>query len=185
MDWIISDEYKLTVGHVLGHLAAASMILGGLCECAKLQFPSISSTTPTQHYRYSALRAAISSNRKDTECGRLQSARLPCAAHRQHPEDILLVSFTQSLRWPSGAICNNCFQFHVQQQCERERSWLIIAKSWLCSFSHSAVRCWATNAIPHSQLRMNEWIFSDAVACVSHLKCVSLFMFMLSSQAAA
>lgn len=30
MDWIISDEYQLTVGHVLGHLAAFSMILGGI-----------------------------------------------------------------------------------------------------------------------------------------------------------
>lgn len=29
MDWIISDEYKLTVGNVLGHLAAAAMICGG------------------------------------------------------------------------------------------------------------------------------------------------------------
>lgn len=30
MDWIISDEYKLTVGHVLGHLAASAMIGGGI-----------------------------------------------------------------------------------------------------------------------------------------------------------
>lgn len=30
MDWIISDEYKLTVGNVLGHLAATSMIVGGV-----------------------------------------------------------------------------------------------------------------------------------------------------------
>ncbi|CAG9797754.1 unnamed protein product [Chironomus riparius] len=30
MDWIISDEYKLTVGNVLGHLAAAAMICGGV-----------------------------------------------------------------------------------------------------------------------------------------------------------
>ncbi|XP_070492536.1 solute carrier family 66 member 2 isoform X2 [Chironomus tepperi] len=30
MDWIISDEYKLTVGNVLGHLAAGAMICGGV-----------------------------------------------------------------------------------------------------------------------------------------------------------
>lgn len=30
MDWIISDEYKLTVGNVLGHLAASAMIGGGV-----------------------------------------------------------------------------------------------------------------------------------------------------------
>lgn len=30
MDWIISDEYSLTVGNVLGHLAASAMIGGGV-----------------------------------------------------------------------------------------------------------------------------------------------------------
>lgn len=155
MDWIISDEYKLTVGHVLGHLAAASMILGGLCECAELQFPSISPTTPTQHSRYSALRAAISSNRTDTERGRFQPACLPCAAHRQHPEDLFLVSFTQSSRWPSVAMCNNCFQFHVQQQCEWEKLADYCQILTLLFFSLCCA-LWATNAIPHTANWMNE-----------------------------
>lgn len=130
MDWIISDEYKLTVGHVLGHMAAAAMIVGGRKLLCKNAFHGnyILSTIR----RYSALRAAVSSDCSHSERGRLQPARLPGPAHRQHPEDLLLVSFT----WPSGwpIMCNS---FNLC--APRQQSYLLPNLSCLLLFSSNAI----------------------------------------------
>jgi hypothetical protein len=96
MDWIISDEYKLTVGNVLGHLAAAAMICGGnvissslsaiICRANILIVVLLPST------RYSSLCTTISSDSQDTRSRWILVTRLFGTSHRQHAENIFLVS---------------------------------------------------------------------------------------------
>lgn len=184
MDWIISDEYKLTVGHVLGHLAAASMILGGLCECARASIPFnlIYNSHPTFQVFCPTCRNIVKSYGHRMRTVSVCTYALRCSS----PTPWGYSSGELNSKLAAMAFGRNMQQLLSVSCAATVRSWLIIAKSWLCSFSQSAVRCWERLTQFHTQPTTNKWIrFSDAVACVSHLYCVSLFMFMLSSRAAA
>lgn len=93
MDWIISDEYKLTVGNVLGHMAASAMV-SQHCK-VEVQWNQLCFHTDLR-WR-SSLRAPVSTNRPHTRSRWLLPSRLSRLTHRQHAPHLFLVSVTSDV----------------------------------------------------------------------------------------